>query len=169
MKPEPADTIQRNHVAPVAGFLEVADPAGTADSEQLPVFLDGLHHANQPTAGTECILDHRKITRLKNIQRQLAARKQQRVRQRENRNLRRQGRSGIKICVHRPNLTRGQYPQENKRVESLRRAAITSGFAAPSVAKNSRSCSRAASSFQPRSMRMDSRSWAIASALAPIA
>src|ERR1700722_6956912 len=46
----------------------------------------GLDHAAQPVAVAETVVEHRKIARLKDVERHLAARQQQRARQREYRN-----------------------------------------------------------------------------------
>ena len=88
-KPKPVHARQGNDKPPVIAFLKGCDTAGTADLKQIGYRIlavlrracrvNRLHHANQPCWRGKRIIDHRQIARLKDIQRQLPARQQQRI------------------------------------------------------------------------------------------
>jgi hypothetical protein len=99
-KTESADAVEGDHEAAVTGFLKIADPAGASDAKKLSILVNRLHHADQPSRRAKSILDHGKIARLKDVQRQLALRQKQRVWKRENRNLRWQCQIGIALKCH---------------------------------------------------------------------
>jgi hypothetical protein len=72
-------------VATVAGFGDLGDAADAADPVEVGLALGsgmgvvGLDHADQAVTSAQGIIDHRDIARLENVERHLAARKQQRA------------------------------------------------------------------------------------------
>ena len=116
------------------------------------------------------VVDHRQVARLEDVERQLAARQQQRAGQREDRDHRRAGPAGpdrprscpcrLLAALDRPS------GEQDRRTASAARAIVISSVG-PQASKNWTSCLRAASSFQLRSRRTISRSWSIASSRRP--
>ena len=77
--------------AAIPGFRELRDASDAADPEQRRLGLVarvraiGLYHSDQPMPVAQRVVHHRKITRLENVQRHLAARQQQRAGERKHR------------------------------------------------------------------------------------
>jgi hypothetical protein len=89
---ETGDTGELHEIAAVSGLGELRDAAGASDLEQHR-FVFGtrlgivrLNHANQPLSRRKCMINHRDIARLENIERHLAAWQQQRAGQGKDRN-----------------------------------------------------------------------------------
>ena len=158
---EAGDAGEGDEVAAVAGLGELGDAAGAAD-------LAELRHERRcrrpPASGwimpmrrspRERLVDHGEVARLEDVERHLAARQEQRARQREDRDHVGQGpavpdRRRSWPCP-RPRWAR----QANSSDDSRRRPARVMSSIGPQASKNWTSCLRAASSFQVRSRRDD--------------
>ena len=155
---------QRDQQPSVLGLAERRQPPQAADRDTARARISGrtgrirLDHAEHPS-GAHGILDHRQIARFENIERQLAARQQQRTLKREHRKFGRQ--------LLRPRVeTRHQV---NSIADSLRRAAMVAGSSNPHASNSFSNCSRAASSFQARLRRMMSSRCSAAASRSPLA
>src|SRR5487761_440346 len=156
---ETRHALEADDVAAVAAFTEFDDAAratGLVERRIADVVLifERLDHADH-AAFAERHVGHRQIARLEDVERQHAARQQQRAGERKQHQAVGQ------------RMRRGGHA--NKMVESRRRAATVSGSASPMASKNFSSWRRAASSFHVRSRLMISNNWSIAFSRSPAA
>src|SRR5580658_1957901 len=142
---------QRDEIAAVLRLAELGEPPGAADAVDrglagIALVSKRLHHADKALA-RERVPRHGEVARLEDVERQLAARQEERARQRKDRQRRRERREA-----------RDERAHAKRSDERRRRADCVKGSAPPIASKYLTSCFRAASSFHFRSRRTSSRS-----------
>src|SRR6185312_6331243 len=126
---EARDARELEDVAAVAGLGELGDAPDAANAEQgwlllVPRMRDvRLDHANQAVAVAERVIHHREIALLENVERHLAARQQQRARQRKYRDY--LGKVGVPEIL---GVVRNELPRASTRQlrETYRRQQLAS-------------------------------------------